>query len=48
MYISMNGYNDRMFVLVKHILEKLKGLVVLPDRLDVMKEQVCPYYCGTV
>ncbi|KAH8826892.1 Metalloenzyme, LuxS/M16 peptidase-like protein [Flagelloscypha sp. PMI_526] len=39
MYISMNGYNDRMFVLVKHILEKLKGLVVLPDRLDVMKEQ---------
>jgi insulysin len=36
----MNGYNDKMAVLVKHVLEKIKGLVVRPDRLAVMKEQV--------
>lgn len=36
----MNGYNDKMTVLVQHVLEKIKGLVVRPDRLAVMKEQV--------
>lgn len=35
----MSGYNDKMAVLVKHVLEKIKGLVVEPVRLDVMKEQ---------
>lgn len=40
MYISMSGYNDKLSILVKHVLEKLKGLVVSPDRLAVMKEQV--------
>lgn len=40
LFISMNGYNDKMQVLVKHILEKVKGLVIDPARLAVMKEQV--------
>jgi len=36
----MSGYNDKMSVLVRHILEKVKGLVVDPQRLSVKKEQV--------
>ena len=34
------GYNDKIPVLVRHVLEKVKGLVVDPQRLSVMKEQV--------
>ena len=40
LFVSMRGYNDKMAVLVKHVLEKIKGLVVNPVRLEVMKEQV--------
>lgn len=40
LFVSMNGYNDKMTVLVKHVLEKIKGLAVDPTRLAVMKEQV--------
>ena len=40
LFVSMNGYNDKMSVLVQHVLEKIKGLVVNPQRLTVMKEQV--------
>lgn len=40
LFVSMNGYNDKMTVLVQHVLEKVKGLVVNPERLAVMKEQV--------
>ena len=40
LFVSMSGYNDKMAVLVKHVLEKIKGLVVNPARLEVMKEQV--------
>ena len=36
----MNGYNDKMSVLVRHVLEKVKGLVVDPKRLAVVKEEV--------
>ncbi|TFK42449.1 Metalloenzyme, LuxS/M16 peptidase-like protein [Crucibulum laeve] len=39
LYVAMNGYNDKMPVLVKHVLEKVKGLIVRPDRLAVLKEQ---------
>ncbi|RDB21223.1 hypothetical protein Hypma_011756 [Hypsizygus marmoreus] len=39
LFVSMNGYNDKMSVLVKHVLEKIKGLHVDPKRLAVMKEQ---------
>ncbi|KAF9469217.1 Metalloenzyme, LuxS/M16 peptidase-like protein [Collybia nuda] len=38
--VSMNGYNDKMVVLVQHVLEKIKALIVNPERLAVMKEQV--------
>jgi len=33
-----SGYNDKISVLVGHVLEKVKGLVVDPQRLSVMKE----------
>ncbi|KDR81747.1 hypothetical protein GALMADRAFT_58881 [Galerina marginata CBS 339.88] len=39
MFVSMNGYNDKMSVLVRHVLEKIKGLVVNPQRLAVIKEE---------
>ncbi|KAJ7172120.1 Metalloenzyme, LuxS/M16 peptidase-like protein [Mycena filopes] len=39
LYVAMNGFNDKMSVLVKHVLEKIKGIVVNPERLAVMKEQ---------
>lgn len=38
--VSMSGYNDKMVVLVQHVLEKIKALAVNPERLAVMKEQV--------
>lgn len=40
----MQGYNDKMAVLARDVLEKAKGLVIDPRRLEVMKEQVsvCP------
>lgn len=41
LYVAMNGFNDKMSVLVKHVLEKIKGIVIDPGRLAVMKEQVC-------
>ena len=40
LFIMMSGYNDKMSVLAQHILEKVKGLVVDPQRLSVIKEQV--------
>lgn len=39
-YITVNGYNDKLFVLMQHLLEKIKGLQVKQERLHVMKEQV--------
>ncbi|KAF5347143.1 hypothetical protein D9757_013657 [Collybiopsis confluens] len=39
MYMSLQGYNDKMSVLVKQVLEKVKNLEVRKDRLDVMVEQ---------
>ncbi|KAJ7256509.1 Metalloenzyme, LuxS/M16 peptidase-like protein [Mycena haematopus] len=39
LYVAMNGFNDKMSVLVKAVLEKIKGIVVAADRLAVMKEQ---------
>nr|GAT43337.1 insulin-degrading enzyme [Mycena chlorophos]GAT43339.1 insulin-degrading enzyme [Mycena chlorophos] len=40
LYIAINGYNDKLAVLVKHVLEKIKSSAVDPARLKVMKEQV--------
>ncbi|KAF8892443.1 Metalloenzyme, LuxS/M16 peptidase-like protein [Infundibulicybe gibba] len=39
LFVSMNGYNDKMVVLVTHVLERIKHLEINPQRLDVMKEQ---------
>lgn len=40
LFVSMNGYNDKMIVLVRHVLEKIKGVMVDPQRLAVIKEEV--------
>lgn len=39
LYMTMSGYNDKMAVLVQHILEKLKNTPVDENRLASMKEQ---------
>ena len=39
-YVALSGYNDKLPLLLHHIFEKIKGLKVKPDRLNVMKEQV--------
>ncbi|KAJ7634941.1 Metalloenzyme, LuxS/M16 peptidase-like protein [Roridomyces roridus] len=40
LYISMSGFNDKLAILAKHVLDKLKTVVVDPARLEVKKEQV--------
>jgi insulysin len=40
LWVSLAGYNDKMGVLAKNVLEKVRGLVVDGERLRVMKEQV--------
>lgn len=41
LYISLSGYNDKLHVLAKDVLEKIRKLDLKEDRLAVMKEQVC-------
>ncbi|KAE9395045.1 insulin-degrading enzyme [Gymnopus androsaceus JB14] len=38
--VTLQGYNDKMTVLVWHVLEKLKKMEVLEDRMRVMIEQI--------
>ena len=38
--VTLQGYNDKMSVLVQHVLEKVRNLEVLEDRMRVMIEQV--------
>ena len=38
--MTTHGYSDKMAVLVEHILDKIKNLDVIQERLDVVKEQV--------
>ncbi|KAG6907416.1 hypothetical protein DXG01_008988 [Tephrocybe rancida] len=40
LYVSISGYNDKLSVLVRKVLEAVKSLSVDPQRLVVMKEQV--------
>lgn len=40
LYVSMNGYNDKVIVLVQHVLERVKQITVRPERLIVMKEEI--------
>ncbi|KAJ8483108.1 hypothetical protein ONZ51_g4915 [Trametes cubensis] len=39
LYMTLNGYNDKLHVLAKHVLERVRNLKVSPDRLEVMKDQ---------
>ncbi|CAL1699584.1 unnamed protein product [Somion occarium] len=38
--VSVNGYNDKLGALLDTILERLKSLIIKPDRLQVMAEQL--------
>ncbi|KAI0763999.1 LuxS/MPP-like metallohydrolase [Trametes elegans] len=38
--VSVGGYNDKLHVLLRAVLEKMRGLQVEPDRLRVVKEKV--------
>ncbi|CDO75620.1 hypothetical protein BN946_scf184840.g3 [Trametes cinnabarina] len=38
--VSVGGYNDKLHVLLRTVLAKLRGLQVQPDRLRVLKEKV--------
>lgn len=40
LYVTLQGYNDKMSVLVQHVLDKVKTLQVRPDRMRVVIEQV--------
>ncbi|KDQ33027.1 hypothetical protein PLEOSDRAFT_1032530 [Pleurotus ostreatus PC15] len=39
LYVALNGYNDKMPILVHHVLEKIKTLAIDPERFAVMREQ---------
>ena len=45
--IRLGGYNDKLHILAKHVLEKVKHLEVKEDRLAVMKENVSRNYHRT-
>ncbi|KAH7923541.1 hypothetical protein BV22DRAFT_1015236 [Leucogyrophana mollusca] len=38
--VLLSGYNDKLSVLGRHVLETVKNLQIRSDRLEVMKEQV--------
>ena len=38
--LTVAGYNEKAHVLLKHVLEKARTLVVDPHRFEVIKEQV--------
>lgn len=39
-YVTVSGYNDKLHVLLRNVLEKAKSLEVRAERLEVMKEKV--------
>jgi insulysin len=39
-WVSLSGYNDKMAVLARHVLERVKLMKIKPERLEVIKEQV--------
>ena len=39
-FVSVSGYNDKLHVLLRDVLERLKNVQIKADRLEVMKEQV--------
>ena len=41
-YVALSGYNDKLDVLAKVVLEKARNLVISPERLHVIKSSVSP------
>ncbi|KAI9446597.1 Metalloenzyme, LuxS/M16 peptidase-like protein, partial [Lactarius indigo] len=39
-YVSVSGYNDKLHVLLRDVLEKAKSLEVRTERLEVIKEKI--------
>ncbi|CDO73578.1 hypothetical protein BN946_scf185014.g48 [Trametes cinnabarina] len=39
LYVTLSGYNDKLHVLAKHVLERVRNHKVNIDRLEVMKDQ---------
>ena len=39
-YVSVSGYNDKLHVLLRDVLENAKNLEVRADRLEVMIQKV--------
>ena len=40
LYVALSGYNDKLHVLAKTVFEKARNLVVMEDRLNVIKASV--------
>jgi insulysin len=38
--VTVEGYNDKLPVLARYLLERIRGLNIRPERLAVAKEQV--------
>ncbi|KAL1720055.1 Metalloenzyme, LuxS/M16 peptidase-like protein [Schizophyllum commune] len=39
LYVLVSGYNDKVAILLEHIMDRIKNLEVKADRLAIMKEQ---------
>ena len=42
--ISVNGYNDKMHVLLQKVLESMRDLQVKPERFEIIKERLSRQY----
>lgn len=40
LYVTLSGYNDKLHVLAKDVVERVKTVQIKADRLEVMKDQV--------
>jgi insulysin len=38
--IHLSGYNDKLPVLARHVVEHLRDLAIKPERMEVMKQMV--------
>jgi insulysin len=38
--VVSEGYNDKLSVLMEHVLEKVKSIIITEDRVTVIAEQV--------
>ena len=45
LYVTLSGYNDKLDVLAKVVLEKARDLIVTPERLHVVKASVSIMFC---